>query len=89
MFIALGYLAGFIGIAVGIIFELLIASKIQSFGVSYLEPYLPPDGKSDNGIFLPPTWKREYRNNFLDTKKSKRQEHISMGWKYPHRKEKE
>lgn len=89
LFIILGYLAGFIGIAVGIILQLLIASKIQSFGVSYLEPYLPSNQKTDDGIFLPPIWKKEFRNSFLDTKKVKKQKHISMGWKYPHGKEKE
>lgn len=82
-YIILGYLAGLLGIAVGAFIHLLIATKIQSFGVSYLDPYIPSKGKIFNGIFTAPTWKREKRADFLDTKKIEKQEHISMKWKYP------
>lgn len=82
-YIILGYLAGLLGIAVGAFIHLLIATKIQSFGVSYLDPYIPSKGKIFNGIFTAPTWKREKRADFLDTKKAEKQEHISMKWKYP------
>ncbi len=82
-YIILGYLAGLLGIAFGAIIHLLIATKIQSFGVSYLEPYIPSKGALFNGIFNSPTWKKEKRADFLDTKKENRQEHISMKWKYP------
>ena len=68
-YIILGYLAGLLGIAFGAIIHLLIATKIQSFGVSYLEPYIPSKGALFNGIFNSPTWKREKRADFLDTKK--------------------
>ena len=63
--------------------HLLIATKVQSFGVSYLDPYIPSNGKIFNGIFSSPTWKREKRSDFLYTKKENKQEHISMKWKYP------
>ena len=82
-YIILGYLAGLLGIAFGVIIHLLIATKIQSFGVSYLDPYIPSKGKVFNGIFNFPTWKREKRDSFLDTKRENRQERISMKWKYP------
>ena len=82
-YIILGYLAGLLGIAVGAFIHLLIATKIQSFGVSYLDPYIPSKGKIFTGIFTAPTWKREKRADFLDTKKAEKQEHISMKWKYP------
>ena len=82
-YIIFGYLAGLLGIAVASFIHLLIATKIQSFGVSYLDPYIPSKGKIFNGIFTAPTWKREKRANFLDTKRAEKQEHISMKWKYP------
>ena len=82
-YIILGYLAGLLGIAVGAFIHLLIATKIQSFGVSYLDPYIPSKVKIFTGIFTAPTWKREKRADFLDTKKAEKQEHISMKWKYP------
>ena len=82
-YIILGFLAGLLGIAVGIFIHLLVATKIQSFGISYLDPYIPSKGKIFNGIFTAPTWKREKRADFLDTKRGEKQEHISMKWKYP------
>lgn len=83
VYIILGYFAGLLGIAIGAFVHLLIATKIQSFGVSYLDPYIPSKGKIFNGIFNSPTWKREKRSDFLDTKREQKQEHISMKWKYP------
>lgn len=83
VYIILGYFAGLLGIAIGAFIHLLIASKIKSFGVSYLDPYIPSKGKIFNGLFNSPTWKREKRADFLDTKREEKQEHISMKWKYP------
>ena len=51
MYIVLGYFAGFLGIAFGAIIHLLIATKIQSFGVSYLDPYIPAKGNIFHGLF--------------------------------------
>ena len=82
-YIVLGYFAGLLGIAIGGFIHLLIATKIKSFGVSYLEPYIPTKGKVFNGLFSSPTWKKEKRADFLDTKREERQAHISMKWKYP------
>ncbi len=56
--------------------------NLKSFGVPYTAPYAPVTSIKDNGFFLSPTWKREKRANFLDTKRDRRQEHISMKWKY-------
>ena len=81
-YLILGYLAGFLGIAVGIMVHILIACKINSFGVSYLEPYVPTNGKIYEGILLSPPWKQELRPDFLDTKRNQKEPHISMQWKY-------
>ena len=82
VYIVFGYLAGLLGIAFASFIHLLIAAKVQSFGVSYLEPYIPSKGKLNNGLFTKPIWKREKRDTFLDTKKEDKQEHISMKWRY-------
>ena len=79
----MGYFAGLLGIAIGAFVHLLIATKIKSFGVSYLDPYIQSKSKVFKSIFNAPSWKREKRSDFLDTKREEKQEHISMKWKYP------
>lgn len=80
-FIILGYIAGFLGMAFGIIVYLLVLCNLKSFGVPYLEPYIPTSGKVYKGIFLSPAWKREHREDFTKTKRIKKQNDISMRWK--------
>lgn len=82
IYIILAYLAGFLGIAIGLCIHLFMISNLKSFGVSYLEPYIPSDKNVKNGIFLAPSWKREKRHDFLNTKRENKQSHYSMGWKY-------
>ena len=69
------------GIAFGIVFHLAILASINSFGVSYLEPYAPISSLKDINYFLKPIWQRENRRDFLKTKRPKKQENISMKWK--------
>ena len=82
VYIIFGYLAGLLGIAFASFIHILIATKVQSFGVSYLEPYIPSKCRLSSGIFNKPIWKREKREDFLDTKKKDKQEHISMKWRF-------
>lgn len=80
-FIILGYMAGFLGIAAGFIIYLLVLCNLKSFGVPYLEPYVPTAGKVYKGIFLNPVWKRESRDDYVKTKRQKKQNDISMKWR--------
>ncbi len=81
-YIILGYLAGFLGIAFGIVLHITILASINSFGVSYLSPFSPENtGSNSSTYFLTPEWKRENRRDFLNTKRKKKQDHISMKWK--------
>lgn len=83
MYIVLGYLAGFLGIAIGLFAQLAILAALKSFGVSYLAPYLPVTNlNTDASYFLPPMWKREKRADFLNTKHPRSQGKISMEWKF-------
>lgn len=81
IYIVLGYLAGFLGIAFGLVIHLAILASINSFGVSYLSPFSPAASSDNTGYFLSPAWKRENRRSFLNTKRQKKQEDVSMKWK--------
>lgn len=80
-YIILGYALGFLGIAVGMSIHLLIACNLHSFGSPYLQPYVPMT-RDFKGILLSPAWQRENRADFLNTKRQKRQNKVSMKWKY-------
>ena len=82
VFILLGYIAGFFGIALGMFVYLCVLFSLNSFGVPYMVPYGPVTNLNHGGYFVEPTWKREKRPDFLNTKKEISQEHISMKWKY-------
>ncbi len=77
----LGALAGFLGIAVGLFIHLTILCSLKSFGVPYLAPYAPLNVKSNSKYLLKPAWKREYRDEYLATKRPKSQGHISLKWR--------
>lgn len=81
-FIALGFLAGFLGIGIGIFVYLASLCDLVTFGVSYTAPYSPLSNSKNNGLLLPHIWKREYRATYLASKREKRQEKISMKWRF-------
>lgn len=81
LFILLGYAAGFLGIGIGLFVYISMICDMKSFGVSYSTPYSHIKNSKDSGIILPPIWKREYRSSYLNTKRKKKQENISMEWK--------
>lgn len=82
VFILLGYMAGFLGIGIGIFVYISILCSLKSFGVSFTAPLAPLSNLKGNGYFLPPAWKREYRPSYVAPQKMKREEKISMNWKY-------
>lgn len=81
-FIVLGYIAGFLGIGIGLFVYLSNLCSIKSFGVSYLSPFAPATSPNGNGYLIPPIWKQEFRANYLSSKKEKSQEKISMKWRF-------
>lgn len=81
-YVILGYALGFLGIGIGLFIHFLIVSGLKSFGYPYLQPYVPVTNCS-KGVLLSPIWKREKRADFLNTKRPKKQNNISMGWRYP------
>ena len=81
-FILLGFLAGFLGIGIGIFIYLAELCDLETFGVSYTAPYAPFIDSKNNGFMLPPIWKREYRATYLASKREKKQNKISMKWRF-------
>lgn len=81
-FILLGFIAGFIGIGIGIFIYLSTLCDIESFGLPYTTPYAPAINSKNNSFLLSPIWKREYRATYLASKRKKRQDKISMKWKF-------
>jgi len=82
VYLILGYTAGFLGISLGIFIQLILLSNLQSFGVSYFSPYIPIGNKNaDLSFLMKPAWQREKRSSFLNTKRPKQEEKISMKWK--------
>lgn len=80
-FILLGYIAGFLGIGLGLFVYISLLCNIQSFGVCFTLPFSSKRNSKGNTYFLPPVWKREYRATFLAPKREKSQENVSMKWK--------
>jgi len=82
IFILLGYIAGFLGISMGILVYVSILCNVRSFGIPFMAPFAPATNSKGNSYFIPPIWKQEYRATYLAPKKEKSQEHISMKWKF-------
>lgn len=82
LYIILGYLAGFLGIAVGFYIHFVYWASIKSFGVSYFSPYIPISDLDNNSSYsLKSIWKRESRNRNLNTKRPQKENKISMKWR--------
>ena len=82
LYIIAGFLAGFLGIGIVLFGHLILLCSLKSFGVSYLAPYIPATSKNNKAYFMPPFWSREKRPDFLNSKRPKKQERVSMKWKY-------
>ena len=82
LYIIAGFLAGFLGIGIVLFGHFILLCSLKSFGVSYLAPYIPATSKNNKAYFMPPFWNREKRPDFLNSKRPKKQERVSMKWKY-------
>lgn len=81
-YIILGFLAGFLGIALGFFVHFIILTSLSSFGVPYFAPYIPFNNLNENnGFLIKPVWKRQRRNEFLNTKRPESANKISMDWR--------
>lgn len=86
IFLILGYIAGFLGIAIGLFIYACTLVDLKSFGASYTAPYVPNSSKNTrSSFFVRPIWKREKRSEFLAPKQPFDEDSISMLWKKPKR----
>jgi len=81
-FVLLGFMAGFLGIALGLFVYISFICSLRSFGISYTTPFAPATNSKGNNYLLPPIWKRQYRPTFIGAKREKEQEKYAMKWKY-------
>lgn len=81
VFILLGFIAGFLGISMGLFVYICLLSNVKSFGLNTTTPFAPYVNSKSNKYFVAPAWKREYRPEYLDPKISKSQDDISMKWR--------
>ena len=82
LFTLLGLMAGFLGIGLGLFAYISILCNLRSFGVPYTVPFAPAVNSKNNGYFVPPIWKQEYRATYISPKREKAQSKISMKWKF-------
>lgn len=82
MYMLLGYVAGFLGLGIGIFIQLIFMCKLKSFGVQYLIPFtLGKNKRSISSYFVVPMWKREKTSDFLHAQKNYSQGKTSMVWR--------
>ncbi len=82
LFILIGYIAGFLGIGLGLFIYISMLCGMKSFGVDFTSPLTPFLSLGQNGYFIKPTWKQEKRASYLTPKKPYSQPKISKKWKY-------
>ena len=83
LYTILGYMAGFLGIALGFFIHFIILSCTTSFGVPYFSPYIPfsHEPKNSDTYYMNPIWKREKRSSTFNTKKPLEEDPVSMKWR--------
>lgn len=81
-FIILSAFAGFLGITAGLFVLGVWSTSLKSFGVPFMAPLGPKTSDTvRSALFKAPEWKMEYRPDYLNTKKEKKQDKYSMGWR--------
>ncbi len=82
LYIFLGQAAGFLGITAGLFINVLLWTNTKSMGVPMSSPFAPVTKKGvPTSLFVPPIWKREHRDDFVNPKRIFRQDRISRKWR--------
>ncbi len=80
-YIFLGQAAGFLGIIAGLFVNVLLWTNTKSMGVPMASPFAPITKKGiPTALFVPPIWRQEHRDDYLNPKRKFRQAHISRKW---------
>ncbi len=81
LYILLGAVGGFLGIACGIFINGVMLAGVNMLGVPFLSPFTPRGARAASGaLFVRPVWKKEKRPAALKTQAEDRQPPISRRW---------
>ena len=81
-YIFLGAVAGFLGIVSGLFINILLWTDTKSMGMPMGVPFAPITKKGiPSSLFVPPIWKQEDRDDYINVRRKKRQAHISRKWR--------
>ncbi len=81
-YIFLGSIAGFLGIISGLFINILLWTDTKSMGMPMGAPFAPITKKGiPASLFVPPIWKQEERDDYVNSRRKSRQAHISRKWK--------
>ncbi len=86
VFFFLGAVAGFYGLAVGIVVLGAMACSMKSVGVPYMSP-VAPRTKGRPVIFTLPPWRRTERPDVLTPQKREKRHSVVRGWKQQEKKD--
>lgn len=81
IFIFLGYIAGFLGIGLGLFVYISMLCSIKSFGVNFMSPFTSFLVTGANSYFIHSAWKHEKRASYIYPKKLIFAPKISKKWK--------
>ena len=81
IFIFLGYIAGFLGIGLGLFVYISMLCSIKSFGVNFMSPFTSSFVTGANSYFIHSAWKHEKRASYIYPKKLIFAPKISKKWK--------
>lgn len=80
-YIFLAQAAGFLGITAGLFINVLLWTSTSSMGVPMGSPFAPVTKRgTPSPLFVPPAWKQEHRDDYVNSKRKFRQAHISRKW---------
>jgi spore germination protein KA len=80
VFIALAYMLGLVGVALGLLLVTAVLTNMKSFGVPYMVPIAPKTMAGLDVIIRGPVFRQEMRPDGLNTQDNRRQPHISRQW---------
>ncbi len=82
LYIFLGAVAGFLGIVAGLFVNILLWTDTKSMGMPMGVPFAPITKKGvPTALFVPPVWKQNERDDYVNPKRKERQSFISRKWR--------
>lgn len=81
LFIFIGFIAGFYGIAAGMTIVGANMCSLKSFGVPFLSPVAPKTGRGADLFVRQPVWQQKKRLDYLNVSDRYRQPKETRGWK--------